>query len=138
MASSQDKPIEVAIVGGGIAGLTTAVGLQKYPHINVQIYESAHKFGEVGAGVVLGPNSQRAMSLIDPRIKEGYDRRAAFDTDPPDENGLYPWMTIVKGQEPDLGQQVIQFKHKERGSTIHRAHYLDELVKLASCRQPIC
>lgn len=130
MSSVQQKPIDVAIVGGGIAGLTTAVGLQKYPHINVQIYESAHKFGEVGAGVVLGPNSQRAMTIIDPRIKEGYDRRAAFDDDPPDEDGLYPWMTVVKGQQPDLGQKVIQFKHKVKGSTIHRAHFLDELVKL--------
>ncbi|CAK4031947.1 mannitol 1-phosphate dehydrogenase [Lecanosticta acicola] len=126
--SAQGKLIDVVI--GGIAGLTTADQLQKYPHVNVQIYESAHKFGEVGDGAVLGPNSQSVMSRTDHRIKEGYDRRAAFDENPPDENGLYPWITLVKGQAPHIGEQVIQFKHKEKSSTIQRAHFLNELVKL--------
>ena len=43
--------------------------------IPFHIYESAHKFSEIGAGVALGPNAQRAMTLIDPRIKAGYDAR---------------------------------------------------------------
>lgn len=125
-----NKPVNVAIVGGGIAGLMLAIGLQKHPHINPQVYESAHQFGEVGAGVVQGPNAQKAMSLIDPRIFEGYQKRAAFDDSPPDENELYPWTTVYKGQEPDLDEFVIAFKHKTIGSTIHRAHFLEEMVKL--------
>ncbi|MCJ1443727.1 MAG: hypothetical protein MMC23_004227 [Stictis urceolatum] len=128
--TSSTKPIEIAVVGGGFAGLCLAIGLQKYPHINVHIYEAAHKFSEIGAGVVIGPNAQRAMFLIDPRILEGYERRAAFAVDPPDENGLYPWITVIKGQAPDIDEEVIQYKHKTKGSTIHRAHFLDELVKL--------
>ena len=127
---SSSKPTDIAIVGGGFAGLALAVGLQKYPHINVQVYEGAHEFSEVGAGVVLGPNAQRAMTMIHPTIKEGYDRRAGFAVDPPDENGLYPWMTLIKGQAPDVDELVIQYKHPTQGSTIHRAHLLEELVKL--------
>lgn len=129
-SASADKPIEIAVVGGGLAGLILAIGLQKYQHINVHIYEAASRFGEVGAGLVLGPNAQRAMALINPRILEAYKRRAAFDDNVEDENGLFPWTTIYKGKEPDLGEFVAQFKHKTRGSTIHRAHFVDELVKL--------
>lgn len=127
--SDQTNPINVAIIGGGFGGLALLIGLQKYPHINAHVYESAQEFSEVGAGVVLGPNSQRAMALIDPRILEGYNRRAAFDVGEPDENGLHPWMTILDGHS-DTVEEMFQFKHKQRGSTIHRAHFLDELVKL--------
>ncbi|KAK4497825.1 hypothetical protein PRZ48_010479 [Zasmidium cellare] len=129
-ASDSNKPTEIAIIGGGIAGLILAIGLQKYSYINVSVYESAHKFGEVGAGVVLGPNAQRAMQLIDPKILEGYNRRAGFDDGAQDEHGMFPWTTVYKGQEPDLDEFVIRFSHKTRGSTIHRAHFVDELVKL--------
>ncbi|TVY84590.1 6-methylsalicylic acid decarboxylase atA [Lachnellula suecica] len=128
--SSPSKSINVAIVGGGFGGLALLIGLQKYPHINAQVYESSPKTSDLGAGAVLGPNSQRAMSLIDPRIFEGFQKRAAFAVDEPDENGLYPWITVVKGEEPNIGEQVMQFKHKVKGSTIHRAHFLDELAKL--------
>lgn len=129
-APDSNKPVEIAVIGGGIAGLILAIGLQKYSYINVSVYESAHRFGEVGAGVVRGPNAQRAMQLIDPEILEGYNRRAGFDDGVQDEHGLFPWTTVYKGQEPDLDGFVIQFKHKTRGSTVHRAHFVDELVKL--------
>jgi salicylate hydroxylase len=128
--SSQTNPINIAIVGGGFGGLVLLIGLQKYPHINAHVYESAHKFAEIGAGAVLGPNSQRAMSLIDPRIFEGFQRRAVFGAGEPDENGLYSWATVVKGQAPDIDEGVMYYKHKVKDSTIHRAHFLDELIKL--------
>lgn len=128
--SSPTKPINIAIVGGGFAGLALLVGLQKYPYIEAHVYESAHKFAEIGAGAVLGPNSQYAMSLIDPRILEGFQRRAVFGAQEPDESGLYPWATVVKGQAPDIDEGVMYYKHKIKDSTIHRAHFLDELIKL--------
>lgn len=48
MATS--KPFNLAIVGGGIAGLTLSISLTKrsIPHT---LYESAAAFGEIGAGV---------------------------------------------------------------------------------------
>ena len=66
----------VAIVGGGIGGLTLALGLLKYSHIDVQIYESAPSFGWIGAGVAIGPNGQRALELISPAAKEAFDKHA--------------------------------------------------------------
>jgi salicylate hydroxylase len=65
---SQQKP-SIAIVGGGLAGLTLSIGLARrgLPHT---IYESASKFAEIGAGIALGPNSITALELIDPRITD--------------------------------------------------------------------
>lgn len=126
-----DERIRVAIIGGGFAGLTLLIGLQKFPHIDAVLYESAQKFSELGAGAVLGPSSQRAMKLIDPRILEGFQRRASYHEEEPDENGMHTWVRIAKGQEPDVGGVVAEYKYNIRGSTIHRAHFLDELVQLA-------
>ena len=44
----KQEPIHIAIVGGGIGGLALAIGLQKYSHIQVKIYEAASKFFEIG------------------------------------------------------------------------------------------
>ncbi|CRG86672.1 hypothetical protein PISL3812_03682 [Talaromyces islandicus] len=129
--SPPPKPISIAIVGGGFAGLALLIGLQKYPHIDAHLYESAREFTEVGAGAVLGPNSQRAMAMIDSRILEGFKRRAVYGFQAADAEGLYSWATVVKGQAPDIDETVMHYKHPMPDSTIHRAHFIDELNKLA-------
>lgn len=70
------KSFSVAVVGGGIGGLALTIGLLKYPHIDVHVYESAPSFGEIGAGVALGPNAQRALELIAPEAKEAFVKHA--------------------------------------------------------------
>lgn len=74
--SSKPKAFSIAIAGGGISGLTLALGLLKYEHIDVQIYEAAPAFGEIGAGVAIGPNSQRALKLIGPHARDAFDKHA--------------------------------------------------------------
>ena len=74
--SSTPTAFSIAIIGGGIGGLTLAIGLLKYPHIDVQIYESAPSFGEIGAGITIGPNAQRAFELIGNGMKEAFTRHA--------------------------------------------------------------
>ena len=64
--SSTPTAFSVAVIGGGIGGLTLAIGLLKHRHIDVQVYEAAPSFGEIGAGVAIGPNAQRALELIGP------------------------------------------------------------------------
>lgn len=51
------------IVGGGIAGMTTATALaqQGFP---VTLLESAPEFGEIGAGLTLTPNAMRGLDFI--------------------------------------------------------------------------
>ena len=43
--------------GGGIGGLLLAVSLSKYPDIQVDVYEAAKVFSEVGTGIGLWPRS---------------------------------------------------------------------------------
>ena len=48
------------IVGGGIGGLATAVSLRR-SGVKVTLVEKAAEFGEVGAGLQLGPNATRIL-----------------------------------------------------------------------------
>lgn len=74
--SSTEKPISVAIIGGGIGGLCLALGLIKQQHLDVQVYEAAPAFSEIGAGVSLGSNAARALSLIGSAAKRAMDKHA--------------------------------------------------------------
>ena len=58
-----------------MGGLFVAIGLLKHSHVRVQIYEAAHKFFEIGAGVAFGPNFQRALRLIGPEPEQAYLRQ---------------------------------------------------------------
>jgi salicylate hydroxylase len=55
--------LRVAIIGGGIGGLFTAVALRK-AGFQVSVYEQAPELGEVGAGVFLTPNSVRQLERV--------------------------------------------------------------------------
>lgn len=70
------KPLRIAIIGGGIGGLCTAIALLKYPHIDVQVYEAAPTFGEIGASLGIAPNAQQALELIAPEARAAYDKHA--------------------------------------------------------------
>ena len=117
------------------------IGLQRHK-VPCHIYESAHAFGEIGAGVAFGPNSQRAMSLIDPIIKEGYDKRATANAWPEMQRVWFQFRHGMDGQDASgvkAGDFITQVKstgetEHETGSYgghsgVHRAHFLDEMVK---------
>ena len=53
----------VTIIGGGIAGLTTAIALQKIG-INAHVYEASEQIRPVGAGLGIGPNALKAYKAI--------------------------------------------------------------------------
>ena len=75
--NSTGKAINVAIIGGGIGGISLALGLLKLPHVDVQVYESAHTFSEIGAGVSIGANAARALALIGPAAKQAVEKSAS-------------------------------------------------------------
>lgn len=56
--------LEVAIIGGGVAGLTAAIALQRHPRVNVTIYERAKEFRQIGASIGLGPNGVRTLEKL--------------------------------------------------------------------------
>ncbi|WAO96224.1 Hypothetical protein NCS54_01389100 [Fusarium falciforme] len=56
--------LTIAIVGGGIGGLTAAIALRQHPGIQVQVYERASEFQEVGALIGLAPNGLRTLEKL--------------------------------------------------------------------------
>src|ERR1700729_806751 len=57
------KALRIAIVGGGIGGLTLAVALRQRG-IEADVYEQAPELAEIGAGVALSANSNRELRRL--------------------------------------------------------------------------
>ena len=55
--------LRIAIIGGGIAGLATAIALRNVG-LRPIVFESAREIGAVGAGVVLAANAIKALRRI--------------------------------------------------------------------------
>lgn len=57
--------MKVAIIGGGIGGLTTALAFKKYrPEIEIEIYESSIELKPIGAGLILAANAVMAFDQL--------------------------------------------------------------------------
>jgi salicylate hydroxylase len=137
--TSSSKPYSLAIVGGGIAGLTLAITLLQYD-VPLTIYEAAPHFGEIGAGVAFGPNAGRAMELMSPKIYEAFMK---CKTGNADNSKSDSWFTIRVGNARKEDKEGYVRKGKKVGDAlfevpmhskggrggVYRAHFLDELVK---------
>jgi salicylate hydroxylase len=55
--------ISIAIIGGGIGGLTAALSLLQ-AGFDVHVYEQARALREVGAGIVISPNATRVLHRL--------------------------------------------------------------------------
>lgn len=58
------REAEVAIIGGGLGGLTLAASLLKRS-IPVQVFEQSSELREIGAGVAIGGNATRLLERLD-------------------------------------------------------------------------
>lgn len=134
------KPLNLAIVGGGIAGLSLAVGLLQHD-IPVTLYESAKRFGEIGAGVGFGPNAAHAMELLSPNVKAAFERCKTSNQWESQQNLFFTCRVgDARKADPDgfvrpgikVGEELFKWpftSNHSRGG-VHRAHFLDEMVKL--------
>ena len=59
-----EEALEIALVGGGIGGLTAALCLARAGH-TVTVFEQAETFVESGAGVQISPNASRVLHALD-------------------------------------------------------------------------
>lgn len=124
--TAHEPPFEVAIIGGGITGLTLAIGLLRRK-IPFKIYERATSFREIGAGIGFTPNAERAMKTLDPRIHAAFRTVAAQN----DED----WFNYVDGynwdvKDPDQEDTILRLYCGERGfEGCRRLDFLEELVK---------
>ncbi|KAJ6471614.1 FAD/NAD(P)-binding domain-containing protein [Mycena vitilis] len=114
------SPLNVSVVGAGIAGLTAAIALRKNGHV-VQIFESSEIKTEIGAGVGVPPNASRVLDHL------GISRenlRANFFSgnvvfDPKSGEGTATeWTTPIVKTRP--------------GMFVHRSDLYEELKRLAT------
>ncbi|KAH9907031.1 mannitol 1-phosphate dehydrogenase 2 [Xylariomycetidae sp. FL2044] len=136
---STTRPFDLAIVGGGITGLILAIGLLKHG-IPLTIYESAASFGEIGAGVGFGPNAVRALALVSPQVQDAYEKCVTHQW----ESKQHVWFTVRVGDQQrragataqDEGRKLgdgafeVVYKHDGTRGGVHRANFLEHLVKL--------
>lgn len=72
---AQTSPLPLLISGGGIGGLAAAMVLAHDGH-RVTLFEQAASFGEIGAGIQLGPNIFRMFDYLG--LTEAINRVAFF------------------------------------------------------------
>ena len=115
-----ERPCHVAIVGGGIAGVTLALGLH-LRNVSFMVYERSPSFREIGAGFSFGPNSEQAMHAIHPGIHAAFKSVAT-----PNEAAYFHWMDGF-----ETGDLLFKLKvDRELFQGCRRADFLQELVKL--------
>jgi salicylate hydroxylase len=134
MAASK-KNFHVAVIGGGIAGVTLAITLH-HRNIPVTLYEQAPAFGEVGAGVSFGPNAVAAMKACHQGIFEAFEKVCTRNMWSSKQN---VWFDYLDGHSTGTSTSAQNSSHQDIAFTIsnstgqtgvHRAHFLDELIKL--------
>jgi salicylate hydroxylase len=110
----------VAIIGGGIGGLTAALALTQ-AGAEVQVYEAAAELREIGAGVSLHPNAMRVL------------RAAGVEDAVRAVGGRSPWTAIRDGITGRVISRTSQAQQAARlgieGATVHRADLLDILAR---------
>ena len=72
MAKGSDgSPLRVAVIGGGIGGLTAALSLRQ-AGFEVDVYEQAPELTQIGGGINMGPNAARILRRLG--LAAGLDR----------------------------------------------------------------
>lgn len=119
MASTKTQPLDVAIVGGGIAG-TLAARVLREKH-NVTIYERSRALTEVGAAINVGPNGVQILDTL------GFDRKRV--------GSLAVEQTKSYGVNGDLLHHLKRSYVDDFGADWlfqHRADLRNEFVRLAT------
>jgi len=109
----------VAIVGGGIGGLTAAIALSR-AGVDVSVHEAAAELKEIGAGVALHANAMRVLRAIG--VEDGVRKVAGRSEWAVTRNGVTGRVISKTSRGQQAARQGIE------GATVHRADLLDVLA----------
>ncbi|KAI0171335.1 hypothetical protein BJ166DRAFT_219708 [Pestalotiopsis sp. NC0098] len=112
-------PLHVAIIGGGITGVTLALGLEARG-VAYTLYERTPEFKEIGAGVGFSPNAEVALKALGPHIHAAYKRVAMANGE-----DYFQW---VDGKTDEVITKL--YLGEEGFQGCRRSDFLDELVKM--------
>ncbi|KIY02000.1 uncharacterized protein Z520_02138 [Fonsecaea multimorphosa CBS 102226] len=122
-AAINRPPLRVAIIGGGIGGLCTALSLHHHcrSDVDIDVYEQARQYKEIGAGVGIAVNAAKLLHKIG--IGETVGKIAGKRT------GI--WIMFRKF---DDGSEVVTVPSVDTDEVkqlpVHRAEFLDLLVDI--------
>ncbi|KAJ7593998.1 FAD/NAD-P-binding domain-containing protein [Mycena floridula] len=119
---AEPEPFRVAICGGGISGLATAVALAKYPNIQVDVYEAAERFKEIGAGVMLWSRTWKVLQQMG--LADQFSKIA--NTPPTGSMGVA--FDYRRSDQPEEGFRFTLMERSDGCIRFHRAEFLDVLV----------
>jgi len=120
---------DTIIVGGGIAGLTSALALQRQGR-KVRVFEQASRFGEVGAGLTLSQPATRGLFSLG--LKEAIEKAADI---PARACGADYW-TGTRIEGPDLVQEARDAGDIPYFYQIHRADMHEILASAVLANDP--
>ncbi|KAI9665458.1 MAG: hypothetical protein M1831_001600 [Alyxoria varia] len=124
MVSSTQKPLSIAIVGGGLAGVSLARGLLRRG-VSCKVYEAAPAFAEIGAGLSFALNSLKALEAVDPECHECFVRRCSKVSE---KNNVY--MTYRDGRTDSADEITTPHCIGSGQQAVHRSLLLKDMAAL--------
>lgn len=124
------KDTRIAVIGAGMAGLTTALSLQKNGFKPI-VYESAPELGEVGAGLTISPNSTHGLEYV------GLAAELAKKANVTQTQAIMHYQTgevLATSERGDIPRQ----KYGANYYQIHRADLHEMLCNAAEKNDPGC
>ncbi|KAF6514382.1 hypothetical protein HZS61_005516 [Fusarium oxysporum f. sp. conglutinans] len=126
MAQCQ-KEFRVAIIGGGIAGIVLAISLLKR-NIPCKIYERAHAFSDIGAGLGISPNAQDAMVACDPSVHNAFEKVASGNIWESKKSFVFEFLDGMNTATTD--SPLFHIENRTGLQGCHRGSFVNELLKL--------
>uniref|UniRef100_A0A0C4DIA6 FAD-binding domain-containing protein n=1 Tax=Fusarium oxysporum (strain Fo5176) TaxID=660025 RepID=A0A0C4DIA6_FUSOF len=126
MARGQ-KEFRVVIIGGGIAGIVLAISLLKR-NIPCKIYERAHTFSDIGAGLGISPNAQDAMVACDPSVHNAFKKVASGNVWESKKSFVFEFLDGMDTATTD--SPLFDIENRTGLQGCHRGSFVNELLKL--------
>lgn len=129
--NTSQKALRVAIVGAGIAGLTTAKALRHfYPKeaVDIKIYDKATKLSEVGASIGVHTSGLRILDKLG--VHAALDESICIRQSSGSPIAFRHWSTDeVLGMQDSKREVEGAVEEKYRPARFHRAHLQQVLVE---------